>query len=101
MNSASLCSLAGRYDNPMPTQFLAPIDCLKIPAVSNELTRGPPDSELVKHFCLYIGGVHHRRKSATCPKYGMVWLYPSPLQVGRRAGGNFLVQMISTCLHYV
>ena len=29
MNSASL---AGRYDNPVPTRFLAPIDCLKIPA---------------------------------------------------------------------
>jgi hypothetical protein len=23
-------SLAGRYDNLIPTQFLAPIDCLKI-----------------------------------------------------------------------
>ncbi len=33
MNSASLCSLAGRYDNPIPTRFLAPIDCLKIPAL--------------------------------------------------------------------
>ncbi len=32
INSASLCSLAGRYDNPIPTRFLAPIDCLKIPA---------------------------------------------------------------------
>ncbi len=32
MNSASLCSLAGRYDIPIPTRFLAPIDCLKIPA---------------------------------------------------------------------
>jgi len=32
MNSASLCSLAGQYDNPIPTRFLAPIDCLKIPA---------------------------------------------------------------------
>ncbi len=31
-NSASLCSLAGRNDNPIPTQFLAPIDWLKIPA---------------------------------------------------------------------
>ena len=29
MNSASLCSLTGRYDNPIPTRFLAPIDCLK------------------------------------------------------------------------
>jgi hypothetical protein len=30
MNSTSLCSLAGRYDNPIRTRFLAPIDCLKI-----------------------------------------------------------------------
>ncbi len=26
------CSLAGRYDNPLPPRFLAPIDSLKIPA---------------------------------------------------------------------
>ncbi len=32
MNSASLCSLAGRYDNPLPPRILAPIDSLKIPA---------------------------------------------------------------------
>jgi hypothetical protein len=32
MNSTSLCSLAGLYNNPIPTRFLAPIDCLKIPA---------------------------------------------------------------------
>ncbi len=32
MNFASLCSLAGRYDNHLPPQFLAPIDSLKIPA---------------------------------------------------------------------
>jgi hypothetical protein len=32
MNSASLCSMAGRYNNPIPPRFLAPIDCLKIPA---------------------------------------------------------------------
>jgi hypothetical protein len=37
MNSASLCSLAGRYDNPIPTQCLAPIDCLKIPAQATQL----------------------------------------------------------------
>jgi hypothetical protein len=33
MNSASLCSLAGRYDNPIPTRCLAPIGSLKIPAL--------------------------------------------------------------------
>ncbi len=31
-NSARLCSLAGRYDNPIPSQFLAPIAWLKISA---------------------------------------------------------------------
>ncbi len=31
-NSARLCSLAGRYGNPIPTRFPDPIDCLKIPA---------------------------------------------------------------------
>ncbi len=35
INYASLCSLAGQYDNPIPTRFLAPIDCLKIPAQSS------------------------------------------------------------------
>jgi hypothetical protein len=34
MNSTSLCSLAGRYDNPSPLRFLAPIDFLKIPALN-------------------------------------------------------------------
>ncbi len=32
MNFASLCSLAGLYDNLISTRFLAPVDCLKIPA---------------------------------------------------------------------
>jgi hypothetical protein len=31
-NSASICSLAGRYDNPIPNRILALIDCLKVPA---------------------------------------------------------------------
>jgi hypothetical protein len=28
-----LGGLAGRHDNSIPTRFLAPIDCLKIPAL--------------------------------------------------------------------
>jgi hypothetical protein len=31
-NSARLCSLAGLYDNPIPTRFPASIECSKIPA---------------------------------------------------------------------
>jgi hypothetical protein len=33
INSASLCSLAGRYDNPIPSRCLAPIEFLQIPAL--------------------------------------------------------------------
>ncbi len=42
MNSASLCSLAGRYDNLIPPRFLAPIDFLKIPAVVRATRQEPP-----------------------------------------------------------
>ncbi len=45
-DSARLCSLAGRYDNPIPTRFLAPIDCLTIPALSSSLC--------LYYFYLYI-----------------------------------------------
>ncbi len=31
---ASLCSLACWYDNPIPSRFLAPIDCFRILALS-------------------------------------------------------------------
>ncbi len=33
LNSASLSSPAGRYDNSIPIRFLAPIEYLKIPAL--------------------------------------------------------------------
>jgi hypothetical protein len=39
IDSARLCSLAGRYDNPIPTRFPAPIDCSKIPAQALTITR--------------------------------------------------------------
>jgi hypothetical protein len=34
--SASQGSLACQYDNPIPTRFLVPIDCLKIPALDSQ-----------------------------------------------------------------
>ncbi len=40
MNSASLCSLAGRYENPIPPQCLAPIVFLKIPALYTRVQCG-------------------------------------------------------------
>ncbi len=49
INSASLCSLAGRYDNTIPTRFLAPIDCLKIPALA-----GRYDNTILTRFLVPI-----------------------------------------------
>ncbi len=37
MNSASLCSLAGRYESPIPPRCPAPTDCPKIPALHSHL----------------------------------------------------------------
>jgi hypothetical protein len=36
LKSLKIRALAGRYDNPIPTRFLALIDRLKIPAQSDE-----------------------------------------------------------------
>ncbi len=44
----------------------------------NEIARGP--AELVQHF----RGSSHRRKSAACPNFDMIWLHRSPIPVGRR-----------------
>ncbi len=32
IDAANLCGLAGRCDNPIPTRFLAPMDCSTVPA---------------------------------------------------------------------
>ncbi len=61
MNSASLCSLAGRYDNPIPTLFLAPIDCLKIPV---------PDSKNPLHCSASVKG----QPTAPCLRIGSMFL---------------------------
>ena len=54
MNSASLCSLAGRYDNPLPPQFLAPVDSLKIPALGGRYDNPVPTWFLAPIDCLKI-----------------------------------------------
>jgi hypothetical protein len=40
IDSASLCFLAGRYDNPIPTRFLAPLAFSKIPAQNDKKWKG-------------------------------------------------------------
>jgi hypothetical protein len=39
IDSACLCSLAGRYNNTIPTRFLASIDCSKISAYTVKKVR--------------------------------------------------------------
>jgi hypothetical protein len=54
MNLASLCSLAGRYNNPIPTRFLAPIDCLKIPALAGQYENPIPTRFVAPIDCYKI-----------------------------------------------
>ncbi len=61
MNSASLCSLAGRYDNPVPPRFLAPIDFLKSPGYA----------VLVEKVGLFL------------EKVGLFWIKPYFFSVGQ------------------
>ncbi len=51
-DSARICSLAGRYDNPIPTRFLAPIESSKIPALCSYIhfTSGNVKGKLCKLF---------------------------------------------------
>jgi hypothetical protein len=68
IDSASLCSLAGRYDNPIPSRFLVPIDCLKIPALNVQASAIPhalPEMELLdiklaKDSSLLLHAIHSR-----------------------------------------
>jgi hypothetical protein len=61
MNSASLCSLARRYKNPIPPRCLATIDFLKIPALDSPLVkyiskqrRLSKPSYMQTRFCYHI-----------------------------------------------
>jgi hypothetical protein len=69
MNSASLCSLVGGYDNPIPTRFLAPIDCLKIPALEgNFKLGGGGDCWMICR--MFRRENQHRYKHSTSPNKG-------------------------------
>ncbi len=70
-------------------------------AAASGATHSPPGvSNTLRVMNLLDRGSSHRRKSAACPKFDMVWQGISRLsQWGE--GGNFLVQMIFTCRPYV
>jgi hypothetical protein len=65
MNSASLSSLAGRYDNSIPPRFLAPVDSLKIPALAGQYDNSIPIRFLAPTDCLKIPVL----SSSLCPMY--------------------------------
>ncbi len=67
MDSASLCSLAGRYDNRVPTLFLAPTHKKNIPHIK-ELQNGAVAKswkgflvyeEMHKYLTIYEEAVSH------------------------------------------
>jgi hypothetical protein len=66
MNSASLCSLAGRYENPIPPRCLAPMDFLKIPALATKLFAGVVDTGQKYQKALFIGVNETADKKRQC-----------------------------------
>ncbi len=54
MNSASLFSLAGRYDSPIPTRLQAPVDCLKIPALEISLRGDDSTNQAAFSFTICV-----------------------------------------------
>ncbi len=66
INSASVCSLAGRYDNPIPTPPPPPRDSLKIPALYSVL------SWIGCHSRMHTVFIHS--KSRVCEWYSF-WSY--------------------------
>ncbi len=67
-------------------RFSISVASIRVKARSKELTRGPPR---VSSALSFIGGSTHRRKSAACPKFDLVWLNLSPIPVGRRRVSSF------------
>jgi hypothetical protein len=68
--------------------------CIPFPQ-SNDGYRGT--SELVQHFALR--GSSHWRQGAASHVTDMVWLYPSPIPMGRRGLAYLTFSNVSTCLH--
>jgi hypothetical protein len=71
MNSASLCSLAGRYANPLPPRFLAPIDSLKIPAQTSRADLPQPIFQVygIHKYCTDHGLINYEDPDPKCRLY--------------------------------
>jgi hypothetical protein len=89
-NHASISCRQRRHLNTSLKQFYC--TCHKLRVLN--LLEGPQS-----YFITFvIAGSLHRRKSAACPKFHMVWLYRLPIPVGRR-GGGVISSFFSPCLH--
>jgi hypothetical protein len=70
---------SGGYEAGHPTIIGGYIFPLRSLRVMNYL-----EGSLSKFSTFVYGGSSHRRKSAACPKFDMVWQYRSSILVGRR-----------------
>ncbi len=77
---ASLCSLAGRYDNPLPTRFIAHIECSKIPALSTAISSVHRGRILRKTWCMepYTRDDLNLMPLSTLSPIQGLWIWPPP-----------------------
>ncbi len=98
MNSASLCSLAGRYDNLIPPRFLVPIDSLKIPSQNKS---GAQLLYFVRSICW---GIRCSLQVVFCQYYSVsdnavvhIVIFLHPVKNSKRDSNRFLEDFWDTC----
>ncbi len=80
IDNASLCSLAGRYDNPIPTRLLAHIECSKIPALSTAISSVYRGRIQRKTWCMehYTWDDLNLMPLSTLSPIQGLWIWPPP-----------------------
>ncbi len=83
-------SLAGRYDNPIPTRFLAPIYCLKIPVLGSHdtFTSAFRSAALISFKFDHFNGNPFNKK-----RLYKIWYILWQRNVGERRGGGHCRQL--------
>jgi hypothetical protein len=76
-------SLAGRYDNAIPSRFLAPIDCLKIPA---QVGGSQVQLRTALLFSLFLLNISQKGLNATSTKDFTFFIEMSIMKVGIKLG---------------
>ncbi len=75
INSGSLCSQVGRYDNPIPTRFLDPIEWM-FENSSSVCRTGPPEIDSLAHKRSQIRALEDPAPCTPSPYWSFMSFFP-------------------------